>query len=69
MTLPFDTAPAPSSPYGGLWYLSRLGDDLVNCAFFERGDPFPITHLERTDIESDDADYLRACRLLGLRPE
>jgi hypothetical protein len=55
------------SPYAGIRYLSIYGDDVANCAIFERGGPMPISSLERSDIEEDDDDFLYACALLGIR--
>lgn len=66
----YEQALPDDSPYGGIFYLSRYGDDVENCAIFERdGEPFPVTHLERIDISIDDRDFLEACRLLGIQPE
>ena len=48
--------------YAGIFYLSQHADDVANVAIFERGEPFPVTHLERVAIEIDDEDFLRACR-------
>ena len=66
----YEQALPDDSPYGGIFYLSRYGDDVENCAIFERdGEPFPVTHLERIDISIDDRDFLEACRLLDIQPE
>jgi hypothetical protein len=64
----YEQAQEDGSPYGGIFYLSRFGDDVANCAIFERGDAFPVTSLERLEIEPDDPDFLQACELLGVRP-
>jgi hypothetical protein len=54
--------------YAGILYLSQHADDVVNCAVFERGEAFPVTHLERSAIEIDDEDFLKACELHGVTP-
>ena len=43
---------------------------MVNCALFERGS-FPVTNLERREVDLDDEDFLRACELhqINLAPE
>jgi hypothetical protein len=65
----FDRVAEDGARYGGILYLSRHGDDVVNCAIFERGEAFPVHSLERGSIESGDEDFLRACEMLGLVPE
>jgi hypothetical protein len=58
------------APFGGVAYHSLYADEGDNFAIFERdGSPFPVSHLERSDIDAKDADFMRACRDLGLRPE
>lgn len=59
-----------SALYAGVFYLSRFGNDLANCAIFERGDDsdFPVVHRERSEIDLDDEDFRQACRLHGIRP-
>jgi hypothetical protein len=58
-----------SSPrYAGLLYLSQHADDVTNCALFERDQPFPVTHLERSEIGLEDEDFRRACELHGIVP-
>jgi hypothetical protein len=47
----YEHAQEDGSPYAGIFYLSRFGDELANCAIFERGDAFPVTSLERLEIE------------------
>jgi hypothetical protein len=54
--------------FSGIYYLSQYADDVANCAIFERDRPFPVTHLERRDIEIDDEHFLRACELHGVSP-
>jgi len=54
--------------YAGIMHLSRYADDVANCAIFERSGPFPVTHLERLDVEVDDEDFLRACRAHHIMP-
>ena len=54
--------------FAGIFYLSQHADDVANCAVFERDLPFPVTHLERSEIELDDEDFLRACELHGIMP-
>ena len=54
--------------FAGIFYLSQHADDVANCAIFEHDIPFPVTHLERTEIEIDDQDFLRACELHGVAP-
>ena len=62
----YDQVGDGGSPYGGLFYLSRHGDDLADCAIFERGEPFPVTSLERSPVAADDVDFVTACAMLGL---
>jgi hypothetical protein len=54
--------------FAGILYLSQHADDVVNYAIFERSGPFPVTHLERSEIALEDEDFLRACELHGLAP-
>jgi len=54
--------------FAGILYLSQHADDVVNYAIFERSGPFPVTHLERTEIALDDEDFLRACELHAVVP-
>jgi hypothetical protein len=53
-----------------VFYLSRYGNDVRNCAIFERSESahFPVTHVERSEIELDDQDFRQACRLHGITP-
>jgi hypothetical protein len=53
--------------FAGIVYLSRYADDITNCALFERGAEVPVSHLERSEIEVDDEDFVLACELLGIR--
>ena len=49
----------------------EIGDDTIiaaNCAIFEHDRPFPVTRVERRDIDMDDEDFLRACELHGITP-
>jgi len=56
--------------YAGIFYLSRFGNDAAHCAIFERSDDsdFPVVHLDRSEIELNDEDFLEACRLHGIQP-
>lgn len=54
--------------YGGIFYLGQHGDEVENYAIFERDGDFPVTHRQRSEIDLDDEDFLRACRLLGIQP-
>ena len=54
--------------FSGIYYFSQYADDVANCAIFEHDRPFPVTHLERRDIDMDDEDFLRACELHGIAP-
>jgi hypothetical protein len=54
--------------YVGISYLSQHADDVANCALLERDRPFPVTQLDRLDIEIDDGDFLRACESHGITP-
>jgi len=65
----YDRVGDNGSQFGGISYLSRHGDDLADCALFERGEAFPVTSLERSDIGVDDEDFLLACEMLGLDVE
>jgi len=66
----YEQAQPDGSPYGGIFCLSRNGDDVQDFAIFERdGEPFPFIHLERRDIAIDDTYFLEACRVLGIQPE
>jgi len=62
----YDRTDNGDSPYGGLFYLSRHGDDVADCAIFERGVPFPVTSLGRSPIAADGDDFVTACAMLGL---
>jgi hypothetical protein len=51
----------------GIYYRSRYGHDLENCALLE---PFEISSPEvPIAIRPDDVDLHEACRLLGLKIE
>jgi hypothetical protein len=65
----FDRVAEDGARYGGILYPSKHGDDVVNCAIFERGEDFPVHSLERSSVEADDEDFLRACEMLGLVAE
>lgn len=54
--------------FGGVEYLSRLGDDLVNWAIYEPADPdaSPLTETDSATIEPDDPDLAVAVERLGL---
>jgi len=54
--------------FAGIFYLSQHADDVANCAVFERDGLFPVTHLERSSVEIDDEDFLKACALHGITP-
>jgi hypothetical protein len=57
------------SPYGGIYYLSRLGDEFENCEIFEKesmNGQSPVLSVERDRIDPEDDDFRRAVRLLGL---
>ena len=60
------TTPDGQPAYAGIFYRSRLGDDLNNWAIFER-DRVDIALEPDTDINPDDEDFRAAIRLLGLR--
>ena len=62
----YEQAGDDGTPFAGIFYLSRYGDDVVNCGLFERGDSFPVMSLERSDIAADNAEFLAACRLLEI---
>jgi hypothetical protein len=55
------------TPYAGIYYLSKYADDVANCAIFERGTEFPVTSLERSEIEVNDPDFALACELLDIK--
>lgn len=66
------STPEGRAEFAGIAYSSRLGDDLTNWAIFEPAPPIaeaPFTVLDRTEIDVDDPDFLRAVELLGLRIE
>jgi hypothetical protein len=65
----YEQVPEDGLPYAGIFYLSRYGDDVANYGVFERGDAFPITSIGRSGITQDDADFVHACKLLGIRPQ
>lgn len=60
------TTPGGQPAYAGIFYRSRLGDDLNNWAIFER-DHVNLAVEPDTDINADDEDFRSAIRLLGLR--
>jgi len=62
----FEQVAEGGTRYGGIVYLSKHGDDVVDCAIFERGDAFPVHSTERMSIAADDEDFLTACEMLGL---
>lgn len=60
------TLPDGRPAYAGIFYRSRLGDDLNNWAIFERNQVDFVADPD-TDIRPNDPDFLAAVRLLGLR--
>jgi hypothetical protein len=56
-------------PYGGIFYLSKLGDEFENWAIFEREEmrgQSPVLSVDREVVDPEDADFVRACEILGL---
>lgn len=64
----YEQARKDAPRYSGIFYLSQHADDVANCAVFEREGPFPVTHIERSAVEIDDEDFLKACALHGITP-
>lgn len=60
------TLPDGRPAYAGIFYRSRLGDDLNNWAIFEHNQVDFVADPD-TDIRPNDPDFLAAVRLLGLR--
>jgi hypothetical protein len=57
------------TPYAGISYLSRHGDDLENWAIFERtrmNGASPVLSVHREAVDPEDEDFHRALALLGL---
>jgi RES domain len=54
--------------YAGIFYLGQRGDDVENYAILQRGDESPVSDWGSSEIDLDDEDFLRACRLLGIEP-
>ena len=50
--------------------LDSLGRHDKAAILFERSDDsdFPVVHLDRSEIELNDEDFLEACRLHGIQP-
>lgn len=65
----YEQTSAEGSPYCGIFYLSRFGDEIANFALFERGENLPVSHHRHDEIGRDDSGFLEACRLLRIRPE
>ena len=57
------------SPFAGIRYLSRLGNEFVNWAIFEPSTiaASPLEHTTNLAIAMDDPDLAEALRILGLR--
>jgi hypothetical protein len=58
--------------YGGIYFLSKHGDDIENWAIFERqrmSGQSPILSVERENPDPDDQDLARALDLLAIRVE
>jgi hypothetical protein len=64
----YNQTQADGAPYSGIFYLGQHGDEVENYAIFERDGASPVTHLKRSQIDLDDEDFLRACRVLGIEP-
>jgi len=64
----YNQTQANGASYSGIFYLGQHGDEVENYAIFERDGASPVTHLKRSQIDLDDEDFLRACRLLGIEP-
>jgi hypothetical protein len=57
-------------PYGGIFYLSRLGDEIANWAIFEQesmNGQSPVLLIDRGTVDPADEDFEAAMRILGLR--
>ena len=55
--------------YAGIFYLSKLGDDVENWAIFEQQwmqGQSPMLSVERETVDPDDDDLRHACETLGL---
>lgn len=58
--------PGSGRAYAGIFYLSSFGDDIKNCALFERrSQPRPVSHISRARIDTTDGDLVAACRRRG----
>lgn len=52
--------------FAGIAYQSRLGDEFMNWAIFERADQEPVRDASARDIRLDDGDFVAVLRLFGL---
>jgi hypothetical protein len=60
------------TPFAGIYYLSKHGDDIENWAIFERQEMngrSPVLSVEREVVDPDDEDLRRALEMLGLMLE
>ena len=65
----YECATDGAAQFAGIRYLSRLGDELVNWAVFERTEQNAIGGQAAASLESDDRDVRSALEHLGLRLE
>jgi hypothetical protein len=61
--------PLSGRAYSGIFSQSFYGQDVENCALFERrSQPRPVSHVSREHVRATDADFVAACRRRGLTP-
>jgi RES domain len=64
----FRQADGEGSPsFTGIAYESRLGNDILNWAIFERPDQDPVRDAATTEISLDDPDFVATLTLFDLR--
>ena len=64
----FSRADELGSPiFAGIAYESRLGNELMNWAIFERPDRDPVRNASSSDVGLDDPDFVATLGLYSLK--
>lgn len=62
----FEASTKTGDPFSGIYYRSRLGDDIENFALFEGPGRWILANEAKQPIELDDLDLIEALRILGI---
>jgi hypothetical protein len=65
----FEAATQAGRAFSGIYYRSRLGDDIDNFALFEGPERFEFDERRQSAIDAGSAELNEAARILGIRLE